>query len=186
MCSVGLGFYLSQSSQMLQSGGSRTSIISEVQLNRISVQLAQIEALGYFYSGRLLKLWLLQSKRNLLHYHKFSNISTFICPSVESFFFLAGGQLHCSTPHVLHEGALTELKTKDATIDICSSEYNQIKNPTLHDQHTLDLPEPFFFSLIVSGWLWGIKNSLSQNLSKKHGSLVSMPLHTCFTVISFG
>lgn len=141
MRSVGLGFCLSQSSQVLQSGGSRTSIISEVQLNRISVQLAQIEALSYIYSGRLLKLWLLQSKGNLLHYHKFNNIFTFICPSVER---SGGGQLHCSTLHVLHGGALTELKTKDATIDICSSEYNQIKNPTLHDQHTLDLPEPFF------------------------------------------
>lgn len=83
MYSVGLGFYHpSLSSQLLQSVAAGLLLSQKSNWNRISVQLAQIEALGYIYSGRLLKLWLLQSKRNLLHYHKFNSLFTFCCPSV--------------------------------------------------------------------------------------------------------
>lgn len=181
MCSVGLGFYPSQSSQVLQSGDSRTSIISEVQLNRISVQLAQIEALGYIYNGRLLKLWLLQSKRNLLHYHKFNNIFTFICPSIESL----GGAIAMQHTACPAWGCTHWIKNKR-----CYNWYLQFRIQSDKEPHPAWSAHSWsartLFFLIVSGWLWGIKNSLSQNLSKKHGSLVSMPLHPCFTLISFG
>lgn len=119
MYSVGLGSYhLSQGSQVLQSGAAGLLLSQKSNWNRISAELAQIEALGCIYSGRLLKLSLLQSKRNLLHYHKFNSLFTFSCLSVQS--GAGRGGLHCSTLHVLHKGALTELKTKDSAIDICS------------------------------------------------------------------
>lgn len=156
MYSVGLGFnHPSRSSQVLQSGAAGLLLSQKSNWNRISVQSSQIEALGYICSGRLVKLWLLQSKRNLLHYHKFKSSFTFCCLSVQSRVEWSGGggdggrtAAHYSTLHVLHESALTELKTKDAAVDICSWKYNQIKIPSLHGQHTFDLPEPFFLHFL--------------------------------------
>lgn len=53
-------------------------------------------------------------------YYTIVNLTAYLHFAARQFKVKSGGQLHCSALHVLHEGALTELKTKDAAIDICS------------------------------------------------------------------